>query len=87
MRGVITLMGNRVPSEGRVHSRLQSRVRQAPVSIQAGIRERWLLVPMVMRARWGTARPRKEMGPQKAVVVAVSSPVQQSSRLRVAWMR
>lgn len=34
----------------------------------------------------GTAKPRKEIGPQKAVVIAVSNPVVISNMLRVRRM-
>ena len=83
MSGVMTLMGIRLPLGGSVLHRLQSSARQPPVSMVAGISMRWLPVRMTMRAMCGTASPRKEMGPQKAVVVAVSRPVQQSNALRV----
>ena len=82
MSGVITLIGMMLPSRGRVLNRLQANARFAPMSIVAGIRTLWYEVPSARRAKCGTASPMNEMGPQKAVVVAVSKPVTNSSICR-----
>lgn len=82
MTGVMTLIGMRL-SEGRVDNQLQSSARQPPVSKVAGNRVRWSDVPSRRRAMCGTASPMNAMGPQKAVLVAVSNPVQQSNKVRV----
>ena len=81
--GVTALRGMMPASPGRMQIRLQSRAMALPVSRVTGISELWLEVPSISRVIWGTASPMKEMGPQKAVVVAVSKPVAMSSRLRM----
>ena len=83
MSGVMTLMGMMLPSRGRVLSKLQINAKFAPMSIVAGIRTRWYEVPSERRAKCGTANPMNDMGPQKAVVVAVRSPVTSSSSCRI----
>ena len=82
MSGVMTLMGMMLPSRGRVLNRLHINAKFAPMSMVAGIRTRWYEVPSDRRAKCGTANPMNEMGPQKAVVVAVSSPVTSNSICR-----
>ena len=42
-----------------------------------------MAVPSKRRAIWGTAKPTKAMGPQKAVEVAVSKPVVNNNKVRV----
>ena len=83
MRGVSTLTGMMLPLLGMVQSMLHNRVRQAPISMEPGSITKCLLVRSVIRAICGTASPKKEIGPQKAVVVAVSKPVQSNRQLRV----
>ena len=80
--GVMTLMGISVLA-GRVEIRLHRSVNAAPVRSVTGSSRRWSEVERMRRAMWGTARPMKAMGPQKAVEVAVRIPVVKSSRLRV----
>ena len=82
MTGVTAFSGMIPASPGRMQMKLQSRAMAPPVSMVTGSRELWLEVPSMRRAMCGTASPIKEIGPQKAVVVAVSNPVATSSRLR-----
>lgn len=82
-RGVITFMGMTLPPAGKVLNKLQSIARQAPISIEPGTRIRCVLIPNTIRVRCGTAKPRNEIGPQKAVVVAVSNPEDRSNPLRL----
>lgn len=86
MTGVTAFSGMIPASPGRMQMKLQSRAMAPPVSMVTGSRELWLEVPSMRRAMCGTASPIKEIGPQKAVVVAVSNPVATSSRLRVRRM-
>ena len=58
---------------------MQTRARFAPISIVAGMSVLCQAVPSVSRAKCGTASPMKAIGPQKAVVVAVSRPVTSKS--------
>ena len=82
----MALMGRMPDSPGRMQMRLHSSVVTAPQSSVTGSRVLWFEVPSSRRAMCGTASPMNEMGPQKAVVDAVSSPVTMSSRLRVSLM-
>lgn len=86
IRGVITFMGMMLPFEGVLHIRLQSSVMQAPMSIDPGSRVLCFPVRKTRRPMCGTAKPRNEIGPQKAVVVAVKSPVQISRHFLVSRM-
>ena len=83
MSGVITLTGMMLPLVGMVQSRLHNKVRQAPINIEPGSITLCLLVRNVIREICGTANPKNEIGPQKAVVVAVSRPVQTNRQLRI----
>lgn len=74
MTGVTAFSGMIPASPGRMQMKLQSRAMAPPVSMVTGSRELWLEVPSMRRAMCGTASPIKEIGPQKAVVVAVSNP-------------
>ena len=71
MTGVTAFSGMIPASPGRMQMKLQSRAMAPPVSMVTGSRELWLEVPSMRRAMCGTASPIKEIGPQKAVVVAV----------------
>ena len=55
-------------------------------SMVTGSRRLWLLLRNNSRAMCGTESPIKATGPQYAVTVAVSNPVERSSRLRVIFM-
>ena len=79
MRGVSALRGSTFPFSGRWATTLQSKAMVAPHRIETGMRWRWSAVRKVRRAACGTARPMNEMGPQKAVTMAVSRPVSRSA--------
>ena len=70
--GVTALSGIIPISPGMMQIKLQSKAMALPVSMVRGISELWLEVPSISRAICGTASPMKEMGPQNAVVMAVS---------------
>mgnify|MGYP006979246566 FL=1 len=72
-------MGRIPDSPGRIQMRLHSNAVTAPHNKVIGNKVLWFDVPNNSRAIWGTARPINEMGPQNAVVDAVSRPVTMSS--------
>ena len=74
--------GSSIPVPGITVSILQARAMQAPERAVAGTSTRWSEVPSSSRAIWGTARPMKDIGPQKAVTTAVIRPVQTSTWIR-----
>ena len=84
--GVTACSGILLASPGKMQIRLQRRATAPPLRMVTGSSEWWLDVPSSMRATWGTARPMKATGPQKAVVMAVSRPVTTSSQLRTRRM-
>ena len=71
-------------SPGNTLIRLHNRATAPPSNKVTGIRELWFEVPSIKRAICGTANPIKAIGPQKAVVIAVSIPVAINNRLRVS---
>ena len=62
---------------------LHSSAVAAPVSMVVGMRWLWFSVPSIRREMWGTVSPMNAIGPQNAVVTAVSRPVTRSRWLRV----
>lgn len=78
----VTALSGRIVSAGRMQSRLQSREMAAPVSMVVGRRTLWFSVPNSIRAICGVASPRKDTGPQKAVAIAVSNPVDNNNNVR-----
>ena len=85
MTGVTALIGI-IPSDGKVLTILHKSNTAAPHSMVTGSRRLWLLLRNNNRAMCGTESPIKATGPQYAVTVAVSNPVERSSRLRVIFM-
>ena len=75
MTGVTAFNGMMPFSPGNTQIRLHNKATVLPVRIVIGNRELWFSVPKISHATWGTAKPIKAMGPQKAVVIAVSKPV------------
>lgn len=68
---------------GITQIRLHSKQMAAPVSIVVGNSIVWSDVFVSNRAMCGTASPTNDMGPQKAVLAAVSMPVAVSNSSRV----
>ena len=64
MRAVTELIGSAPSKPGIRAMTLQIRASNAPTSVTAGIRIRWLEVAKMVRQRCGTARPMKTIGPQ-----------------------
>ena len=85
MRGVTALSGKIPFPPGRTITMLHSNATQLPVSNVTGNNSLWLEEPSNNRAICGTANPIKEMGPQKAVAVAVRIPVQSRIKTRVRF--
>lgn len=83
MSGVTALSGSMPSEPGRIVIILQISATQAPDNILKGNNVEWSDVPSIKRAMCGTASPIKETGPQNAVAVAVSSPVQSRINKRV----
>ena len=81
--GVTAFSGRIVFEPGIIIRILHNSAMIAPAKIVTGSSILWLDVPNISRATCGTASPIKEMGPQKAVVVAVSKPVQKRIQMRV----
>ena len=81
--GVTAFKGRILLVPGTVISRLQSKAMHVPVNIVTGTNILWLDEPSINRAMCGTAKPINEMGPQKAVVVAVNNPEQKRMAIRV----
>ena len=65
-RAVTELMDSSVGAKAVRAMRSQRRQNTAPPRKQAGIMTRGLAVLKMLRMRWGTATPTKEMGPAKA---------------------
>ena len=74
MRAVTELMGRLPSKEGRRAMRLQNKAKSMPIKAVAGMSSLWSLLLKRNRAICGTARPKKAMGPQKAVMRAVRKP-------------
>ena len=83
INGVTALMGMMPLLPGSVLIILHSSRTIAPHSIVTGSSVLWLLLRSNKRAMCGTDRPINVIGPQNAVVVAVSSPVARSNRFLV----
>ena len=83
INGVTALIGIMPLVPGNTLIMLHSNKTIAPHNMVTGSRVLWLLLRNSSRAMWGTDKPIKVMGPQKAVVVAVSSPVAKSNRFLV----
>ena len=73
--GVTALRGSTLCC-GNTEMTLQSKATTAPITIVTGISVRWSAVRIISRAMWGTARPMNATGPQYAVLIPVSSPVE-----------
>ena len=74
MRAVTELMGRLPSKEGRRAMRLQNKARSMPMKAVAGMSSLWSLLLKRKRAMCGTAKPKKAMGPQNAVMRAVRKP-------------
>ena len=74
MSAVTELIGRLPSNEGRRAMRLQSKAKSIPMKAVAGIRSLWSLLLKRNLAMCGTAKPRKAMGPQNAVMMAVRKP-------------
>ena len=85
MIGVIAFNG-RIVSFGSIHRILHRRAITAPIMMVAGSSCLWFSLPHISRAICGVASPIKATGPQKAVEIAVSKPVEQSSKVRTCIM-
>ena len=75
MSGVTALSGIMPRLPQTWHNKQHNKATNAPMTMVAGSKRRWLSVVKRRRAKWGTAKPMKAIGPQKAVVTAVRSPV------------
>ena len=84
-RGVMAFRGSTLSLPGNTVRRLHSNATHEPAKIVTGSSIVWFDEPSSRRAICGTASPMNEMGPQKAVAVAVSSPVQSSIIIRVRF--
>ena len=80
--GVTAFIGM-TESEGRVQRILQSKAIAEPQNIVAGRSIRWFSEPIIIRVMCGTASPMNAIGPQNAVVTAVSKPVDSNRSIRV----
>ena len=74
MSAVTELMGRLPSNEGRRAMRLQNKAKSMPRKAVAGMSSLWSLLLKRKRAMCGTAKPKKAMGPQKAVIRAVRKP-------------
>src|SRR5690606_820612 len=70
-RAVMALSGSICGPEGSCVRMSQRRTSMAPPRAALGTITRWSDVLISRRTRWGTARPTKAMGPQKAVTPPV----------------
>ena len=82
MIGVTAFKGMIPFSPGSTQIILHNNDMAAPVRIVPGIKYRWLSVLRNILAICGTASPIKAIGPQYAVVTAVSRPVTINRQLR-----
>ncbi len=64
MKADTVLMGSVMSEGGSWVARSQSSMMPPPHTIEAGMRMRWSASRKAIRTMWGTARPRKLMGPQ-----------------------
>ena len=71
---VTELMGKLPSNEGRRAMRLQNKAKSMPMKAVAGISSLWSLLLKRKRAMCGTAKPKKAIGPQNAVMSAVRKP-------------
>ena len=83
IKGVTALMGMMPLLPGRTLSMLHNNSTIAPQSMVTGSSVLWLLLRNSKRAMCGTDKPINVIGPQKAVVEAVSKPVAKSNRFLV----
>ena len=74
MSAVTELIGRLPSKEGRRAMRLQNKAKSMPRKAVAGMSSLWSLLLKRNRAMCGTANPKKAMGPQKAVMMAVRKP-------------
>ena len=74
MSAVTELIGRLPSKEGRRAIRLQNKAKSMPMKAVAGMSNLWLLLLKRKRAICGTAKPKKAMGPQNAVMRAVRKP-------------
>ena len=83
--GVTALSGRMLLLPGITVSMLHNSATHEPDMIVAGKSIVWFDEPRTKRAICGTANPINEIGPQKAVAVAVSNPVQSRMIMRVRF--
>ena len=74
INAVTELIGRLPSNKGSREIRLQNKARHMPMKAVAGINTLWSLVRKRKRAMCGTARPKKAIGPQNAVMRAVRKP-------------
>lgn len=84
--GVTALMGMMPLSPGRILMIEHNSAMAEPHKAVAGSNTLWLDVPNRRRDICGTASPMNDIGPQNAVVTAVSMPVESKSMFRVCLM-
>ena len=71
MKAVTALIG-RLPSKpGILATKLHNKLTTIPISITAGTKILWSLVLNINRVKCGIASPKKAIGPQYAVTIAV----------------
>ena len=86
MRAVTELMGRLPSNEGRRAMRLQNKAKSMPRKAVAGMSSLWSLLLKRKRAICGTAKPKKAMGPQNAVMMAVRKPDTKMMSMLLRWI-
>lgn len=71
MKAVTALIGKLPSKPGILATRLQNMLTIIPINIVAGIRVLWSLLLKINLVRCGIAKPKKAIGPQYAVTMAV----------------
>lgn len=74
MNAVTALIGKLPSKPGTLAIRLHNKLMTMPIIITAGIRILWSLVLKINLVRCGIANPKKAIGPQYAVTIAVKYP-------------
>ena len=86
IRGVMAFSGITPWLPGIMHMRLQNKATAEPIRIVVGMIIRWSSDLIIILAMCGTISPIKDMGPQKAVTIAVRSPVMTNKRFLITFM-
>ena len=82
INGVIAAKGSVPLSPDICDAIREKRAKFAPISTQAGNNCLWSAVRKTIRAMCGTVKPINDIGPQRAVTVAVRMPVTISTMVR-----